>query len=210
MWPFLIILGAGVLGVFLLAGGNAEAASKRHVVGKRGWVEADPRSLASLAGVSDSVYALASMMASEAPSSNPLAQIAVGWAIRNEAERRGESVFRLLTRAGRNDPATREFQPHDSHGFYGPQNVGPRWASTRRPPTADGLARAADVLTGVVDDPTGGATQFDAPKVQDSFVGTVEGYVKSAQQVAEERSRGSDMVTVPGVDGIRFWVRRDA
>jgi hypothetical protein len=208
MWGFLVILGLGIGGAILLSGGDAEAAALRHVVGARGWVEADARSLASIAGTSDSVYALASMMVSEAGAKNEAAQIAVGWAIRNQAEKRGDSVFRLLTRAGRNDPATREFVPHESHGFYGPQNVGPRWASTRKPPTARTLELASKVLTGELDDPTGGAVQFDAPEAQDSLLGKVTGYVKSAATVARERSQGSDMVMIPGVDSIRFWVPR--
>jgi|WetSurMetagenome_2_1015567.scaffolds.fasta_scaffold25843_2 hypothetical protein len=208
MWGFLLILGAAIVGVALLSGGDAEASRVRHVVGKSGWVEAEPRALAGLAGVSDSIYALASLMASEAAGEK--AQIAVGWAIRNEASRRGESVFRLLTRAGRNDPGTRTFIAHESDGFFAPQNVGPRWASTRKPPTEMTLNLAARVLTDAVDDPTGGATQFDAPGAQDSFIGKVEGYIKTAQQIAEERSKGSTMVMIPGVDSIRFWVPKDA
>lgn len=201
----LAILGALFVAGMLLRVTDAEAASGGHVVGSRGFVEADPHGLAQLAGVSDNVYALASAMVSEA-GGKAAAQAAVGWALRNHADERGESIFRVLTRAGRNDRDTRKFEAHEGNGFYGPQNVGPRWASTRKAPTPEALALAADILSGAVSDPTGGATQFDAPSAQDSLLGKVEGYVKDAQQVAEERSKGAVMVMLPGVDGIRFWV----
>ncbi len=211
MAGILLLAGLMLLGAVLLSGGDAKAAAVEHVVGPRGWVEAEPRRLASVAGVSDSVYALASAMVSEA-GANELAQTAVGWALRNHADDRGESVFRVLTRAGRNDPATRQFVAHESNHFFGPQNVGPRWASTRKAPTARALELAGDILTGAIDDPTGGATQFDAPTAQDTLLGKVEGYVKDAAQVAAERSKGATLVMLPGVDSIRFWVpkSRDA
>jgi hypothetical protein len=208
MWGLLVIMGAAVVGAVLLGtGGDAAAAAISHVIGPKGWVEADPRRLASLAGVSDSTYALASAMVSEA-GDEPLAQTAVGWALKNHADDRGESVFRVLTRAGRNDKDTRQFVAHESNGYFGPQNVGPRWATTRKAPTSMALDLASAILSDAVDDPTGGATQFDAPSAQDGFIGKVEGYIKSAQQIAEERSKGSDMVMLPGVPNIRFWVPR--
>jgi hypothetical protein len=208
MVGWLILLGLLVGGAVLLSGGgDAAAAALSHVIGPRGWVEAEPRKLASLAGVSDSTYALASAMVSEA-GEDARAQTAVGWALRNHADERGESVFRVLTRAGRNNKDTRVFEAHDSNGYFGPQNVGPRWASTRKAPTPMALDLASAILTDAVDDPTGGATQFDAPSAQDSLLGTVEGYVKTAQQIAEERSSGKEMVMLPGVPNIRFWVPR--
>lgn len=206
MWMLVPIAGLIFVAVVLLTG-DASAAAVEHVIGSRGFVEADPRKLAGIAGVSDNVYALASAMVSEG-GAGEMAQIAVGWALRNHADERGESVFRVLTRAGRNDAATRQFVAAEGNGHYGPQNAGPRWASTRKAPTARSLELAGDVLTGAIDDPTGGATQFDAPSAQDSLLGKVEGYVKSAQQIAEERSKGATMVMLPGVDGIRFWVPR--
>ena len=195
----LLGLGAAVLSDVAVS----TASGARHVVGSSGWVESDPRSLARSKGVSDNVYALASMLVSEA-GSNPILQTAVGWCARNQSIRRGESVFKLLTRAGRND-ATGAFQPDASNGFYGPQNVGPRYASTRKEPAQEALDLAADILTGAVADPTDGCTKFDAPGAQDTFLGTVAGYVKSAAQVAEERSKGAELVMVPGISSTRFW-----
>jgi len=209
MEALLILVALGVGGVILLArSGSAEAAAQVHVVGSRGWVEAEPSVLAAKAGVSDSVYALASAMVSEAGGSNDVAMTAVGWALRNHAIDRGESILRVLTRAGRNDKSTRTFIPHDSDGYFAPQNVGPRWASTRKPPTARALEIAAQVLANDVDDPTGGATQFDAPKAQEALLGVAAGYTKTADEVAEARRKTSDEVYVPGVSSIRFWVPR--
>jgi len=205
---WLILVGLLVGGAVLLSsGGDAAAAALSHVVGARGWVEAEPRKLASLAGVSDSTYALASAMVSEA-GDDAVAQTAVGWALRNHADERGESVFRVLVRAGRNNKDTRQFEPHESNGYFGPQNVGPRWATTRKAPTLTALELASAILTGSIDDPTGGATQFDAPTAQDGLIGKIEGYVKTAQQIAEERSKGSELVMLPGIPNIRFWVPR--
>lgn len=197
-----------VLGTAVLADVTSPAVSGAgHVLGSGGWVEAEPRALARGKGVSDNTYALASMMVSEAGSNEPL-QLAVGWCARNQAQRRGESVFRLLTRAGRND-ASGSFQPAESNGYYGPQNVGPRYASTRKEPTDGALSLADAILSDSIDDPTGGCTKFDAPSAQDSFLGKVEGYVKSAAEVYEERSKGAEIVMVPGISSTRFWRPKD-
>lgn len=174
-----------------------------HVVGTDGWVLADPRQLAAAAGVSPNVYALASMMTSEA-GDNAVLQAAVGWAAKNKAERVGVSLLRLLTRAGRND-GSGTFVAHESSGFFGPQNVGPRYASTRKAPTKAALAIAEQISNEDITDPTDGCTQFDAPSAQDSFLGRVAGYVKDAAQIAEERSKNAEIVMLPGITSTRFW-----
>lgn len=176
----------------------------KHEVDGTGWVPADPHVLALRAGVSDNVYALASCMQSEG-GGNQLLRIAVGWAARNMANRRGVSVFKLLTRAGKKDKATDAFGAHPSNGFYGPQNVGPRYASTRLAPSSAALEDAAAVLSGEVPDPTNGCTQWDNPGLQDSLVDKLVGYIKTAEDVARDRTKSSDMVMVPGITSTRFW-----
>lgn len=204
----LSMLAAGV--VILLGSASAEAAtSGKHEVTSQGWVTVDPRILSKSAGVSDNTYALASMMQSEAGDSERV-QIATGWCARNRADEKGISVFRLLTRAGSYDKASKQFIPHESDGFYGPQNVGPRYATTRKAPTVPTLERAAAILSGEVDDPTEGCTQFDAPGAQDTLLGKIAGYTKSAAQVAEERAKGSELVMLPGISSTRFWRPKDA
>lgn len=205
----LVILSAVAagLGIFAVVVSRqaAKAEAPKHEVGATGWVEADPRVLALAAGVSDNVYALASMMRSEA-GNNLVLQIACGWVAKNMAARQGVSVFKLLTRAGKNKPGTHTLERHASYGFYGPQNVGPRYASTRLAPTPAAIANAESVLSGEVDDPTEGCTQFDAPKAQDSMLAAgIAGYEKTAVQVQLEREKGAELVMLPGITSTRFW-----
>jgi hypothetical protein len=185
--------------------GGVASAAIAHVIGAKGWVEADPRDLARKAGVSSDVYALASMMVSEAGTSSTALMAAVGWCAVNMADQQNISLLRLLTRAGRND-GEGKFQPHASDGFFGPQNIGPRYAATRKAPTKSALDLADQVISGEIDDLTGGCTRFDAPKVQDALVAAgTKGYEKSAADIAAERSKGAEMVWLPGITSTRFW-----
>lgn len=197
-------LGAVVVGLAIVLDRRTPDDGVKHEVDGTGWVNVDPHVLALKAGVSDNVYALASCMQSEG-GGNRLLRIAVGWAVRNMANRRGVSIFKLLTRAGKKDKVTDTFGLHPSNGFYGPQNVGPRYASTRMKPSDEALADAADIAAGNIDDPTGGCTQWDNPGLQDSLLNKVAGYSKSAEDVARERTKSSDMVMVPGISSTRFW-----
>jgi hypothetical protein len=203
-----LIFGAAaavVIGAALVLNQSSGDDSMNHKVGDLGWVSADPHALAAAAGVSDNVYALASMMQSEGGGNSAL-RIATGWCARNKAERAGISVFRLLTRAGKNDKTSGSFVAHPSSGMYGPQNVGPRYASTRSPGSSAALEEAAGILAGTIDDPTDGCTQFDAPKVQDSLLGKlVSGYNATAEDVARDRTKSSDLVMLPGISSTRFW-----
>lgn len=195
---------AVVIGAALVLNQSSGDDSMNHKVGDLGWVSADPHALASAAGVSDNVYALASCMQSEGGNDSHL-RIAVGWCARNQADRVGTSLFRLLTRAGKKDKTSGDFVGHPSSGMYGPQNVGPRYASTRYPGSAAALEEAAGILAGAIDDPTDGCTQFDAPSVQDSLLGKLAGYNSSAEDVARARTKSSDLVMLPGISSTRFW-----
>ena len=168
-----------------------------------GVVQSDPWAIAQSHGVSLDVEALARLAVSEAGSGEK-AQIAVMWATRNMAAKRGESVNALLLR-GR----TKSGVASSSNGKFGAQNTG-KYASTRLPSTAASRTRAARVMAGAVPDPTGGATQYDAPKAQNALAAEgVAGYSQTADQVAASRSKTSVAVIVPGVTGIRFWVPKD-
>lgn len=165
-----------------------------------GVVHADPGAIASAHGVSLDVEALARMAVSEA-GGKETAQIAVAWAARNQAKRRGESVSALLLR-GR----TKSGQPSSSDGKFGAQNTG-KYASTRIPATAQSRKVATGVMAGTIKDPTGGATQWDAPSAQNALVAAgAAGYSQDADQVAASRSQTSTLVMVSGVSNIRFWV----
>jgi hypothetical protein len=182
--------------VYIFWSSNAEVTDVRHVLNSQGFVDADPDALARAAGVSLNVYALASMMASEAGGENVITQIAVAHTAVNHARDRGESVSKLLLRMGQNTVKgdSSSFVAGPGHHHFG--KALHRYATTARPPNAQQLADAAEVLSGTVDDPTGGATKFDTP---DSSLEDVE-------QVASNRqAAGLEMVTVDGVDAFRFW-----
>jgi len=152
----------------------------------------NPEALAAEAGVPLEQYALARVIASEAGGQSRLAQLAVGWAVVNEANRRPTSVARLLL---------------GSATSFGKQGSGGRgYASTARAPVRSQITLAGQILAGSVGDPTGGATNFDSPREQDREFGL--GLVRrTAQQVAEDRyAQGFELVTIAGLtDDFRFW-----
>lgn len=156
---------------------------------------ADPRELASQAGAGIDVYALARLGASEAGSEAE--KVAVMWATVNQARARKVTISQLLTRASKGGP---------SDGFFARQNVGGRFGSTARSPSAKDLEIARKVHAQLIPDPTGGARQWDSPKAQDALLAKgTPGYTKTAADVAAERSKTNDLVMVPGVPNTRFW-----
>ena len=162
-----------------------------------GAVPGKPVDLAAAAAVSLDVYALGRAIASEASILAEVAKVAVAWACRNEAARRGVSVGKLLTCA---------------EDIFAVQSYGRgRYASTAQPPTVADLELARRVTLGVVADPTGGATRWDSPRAQRALLArSAAGYSKTPEQVAASReAEGFELVTLPGVDAekIRFWRR---
>lgn len=161
-----------------------------------GIVPGNPATLASAAGGSLVSYSLARLMASEAGGQPEAVKVAVAWAAKNEAARRGITVADLLLGAEKK---------------YARQTVKGRYASTGQPPTAADVTLANRVAAGLVPDPTGGATNWDSPRVQDRLLASgTRGYRKtSAEVAAARRAEGFTLVTLPGVDPtvIRFWRR---
>jgi hypothetical protein len=217
MNPLVII---GILGALALVGGVVVSSSSvdtskftkpsGHKVGAVGWVETDPRELADSAGAPLDTYALASMIRSEAGGST-VTQLACGWTAKNKAEARGISIFELLIIAGRNEPGTNRLNRHPSYGFFASQNVGPRYAATDEAPTVDDLKLAQQIIDEEIPDPTGGCTQFDAPKAQRKLLAAATpGYEKTPEELAEERSKNATLVKVPGVTSTRFWRPKNA
>jgi hypothetical protein len=193
MWA----LGIGAILLAVLAGGAAVATSMDEKVDSRGVCPTEPFRIAQAHGVSLDVEALARMMMSEAGTSK--SRRAVGWAARNYARRKGESISTILLR-GRLKNGT----PSSSEGKFGAQNTG-KYVSTRTPSTTDSRKDAAAILAGSLPDPTDGSTQWDAPAAQDALVGKVTGYTKTSAEVAAERSKTSVLVMADGVSNIRFW-----
>ena len=193
-WAIIGVAAAGVLGLALWlrrkAGGSVTGGDDR--VDGGGVVPGDPEKLARAAGLTLEEYALARLMESE-ESSEP-ARIAVGWATRNAAQRQGVSIPSLLLRGNLS-----------SKGRFGRQDTG-KWASTSKPPTAGTMLLARKVLAKEMPDPTGGATQWDAPRAQATLNKRDPKKYKAPEQIAEIRqAAGSEMVWVKGVTATRFW-----
>jgi hypothetical protein len=168
-----------------------------------GETPADPEALALGAGVELQRYALARAVQSENGSGPRIVLEAVAWAIVNQARATGHTVAQLVTRAGRKVSGV--WTPHPTgNGRFGRQAQG-RYCATSQDPEARALEVADDVLSGVVDDPTGGARQFDSP----AAFGVQEGTTAAgADETAARRiAAGNVEVLLPGVpeSTIRFW-----
>jgi hypothetical protein len=191
---------AGVLGLSLLSR-YLGPETRPHSLNDQKFVDARPSGLAAAAGASLDVYALASAMRSE--ESRRAGQVAIGWALRNYCRRRKCSVSDQLLKSvlrGKRQP---------SHGHFGSNEAPGKWASTARPPTEATLILAREILSECprVPDPTGGATHWDSPGLQDKkHAENPTTYTKDSRQVAADRvAAGGVEVRVPGVAGTRFW-----
>ena len=172
-----------------------------------GQTPADPSALAAGQGKDANVYALARALHSEQASGPRIAREGIAWAIVNEARHVGRSVLGLVTRAGRApklaDGSRGPWAPHPTgNGFFGRQNQG-RYCATSRDADAEAYEIAAGVLAGEIDDPTGGARQFDDV----SAFGVQEGTTAAgADKVAADRiAAGNELVQLPGAPDLRFW-----
>lgn len=158
-------------------------------------VPLQPDALAAGAGMDVDAYSLARCITAEEGTGYAGARLGVGFAIRNQARHSGHSITKLVTRAVKTTAAD---------GFYGKQAQG-RYCASSHPPDADAISVALQVLSGDVDDPTGGARQFDSP----AAFGVQEGTDASdADAVAAKRiAAGNVLVTLPGVpeSHLRFW-----
>ena len=189
---------AAVLGLSLLAR-RLGPETRPHALNGRKFVDARPSGLARAAGADLDTYALASCMESEEPTR--AGKVAVGWAVLNYCRRHRCSPSRLLLRSslrGRRQP---------SDGHFASQEAPGKWASTARPPTAATLMLAAQLRAGELPDPTGGATSWDAPALQDELHARDPlTYPKDSRQVAADRvAAGGRAVRVPGASSTRFW-----
>lgn len=141
----------------------------------------------------DDLEALSRMITSENGADKRIVRIAVAWAAKNEAARRGISVAQLVMPTG--VPGD---QGSPGHGY----------ASTARAASAEDEGIAYDVLSGKEADPTGGAIQFDAPRTQRVLHNRNPSKYKTPEEVAANRIReGKELVTIPGIDPdyMRWW-----
>lgn len=193
-WPHVLgVLAAG--GLLSWAALRAPVGGAAAKAGPDGRVPGKPSDLAASAGAGLDIYALGRVIASEASILVEAAKVAVAWAVKNEAARRGVSISKLLL---------------GSEDVFATQSYGRgRYASTAQPPSVDDLETARRVWLGTVADPTGGATKWDSPRAQRALLArNADGYSKTPEQVAAAReAEGFELVVLAGVDAekIRFW-----
>lgn len=130
-----------------LVGPDAETTT----AGDYTYVDASPHTLAAAASVSQDVYTVARMVASEEGRGSSAEKLALAEAARNKAAQRGVSVTSLLTSSTHGAPFS---------GRYGEQAAG-RWASTSKRPNASHIAAAQAALVEGTDIASGAVDFFD-------------------------------------------------
>jgi len=163
-----------------------------------GVVPCDPHQLAAQAGVDDETYALARGISSEEGSSSATTKAVVAWAIKNEAARRGSSIFALVTHAKLSAHSGRYGTQRNIEEGTAGYNGSDRYISTAQDPYTGDIEIASGVLAGTIPDVTEGANQFDRPSGE-----------KDPDAVAAKRvAGGSELVDDLDdlVDGdLRLW-----
>jgi hypothetical protein len=193
----------GVLVVALLVGGQTviDPDDKTPAVFGReapdgGFLAIAPSELANAAGVAVDVYTGARIIRSEAGSAHENERAAVLWVALNQCARWG---------VGLTDGACRGSK---GGGYYGAQNAGGRWISTRLAPTADDLQLADSIVNaGFPPDRTDGATKFMHVATQTALHRRDPDRYKAPEVViADWRADGYEPREVPPVSPQRFLV----
>jgi len=163
------------------------------------YIATEPSALASAAGLDLELYSLARLVASEEGHAEPVYQLAVAEAVRNEAAKRGTSITAMLTYHTQGKPRA---------GHYGRQ-VG-RLAATTLDPTAQNVAAARAALSGT--NMVLGAHRFFAPRVHDA--GTQAGKkIRSFESVLADwtkKDRLQWIGQIPGIDPYKLALLKKA
>jgi hypothetical protein len=207
--PALALLGVGVL---LLAshqdvvtdvlgalgvGGRGARVGRATTANALGVIPDDPQALADSAGLDLPTYALARLIASEEGNSPVAEKVAVGWAAWNA---HGAKLADVLT-SGKGD-ADEHFKAQGYSYTTGPTSTGraAAYASTAQDPHEDDVRIATGIIAGTIADPTGGATNFFRPGLQDEEFAQGKVTRDGAAVIAEWTAGGLSPVTVPGID----------
>jgi len=179
----------------------------------------DPETIAAQMGATLDEAALARNIASEQGGASIAAQALVAHATKNEAARRGVSIFALLTDCVAKYSSDGDgWEGHNTvphSGRFGTQanlevyvttsdgrRVHPsdRYATTSQDAYEGHLAVARGVLSGAIPDLTGGATQYD----------NTGGLADPAALAARREAAGNERVDLSGLDlgDLEFW-RKD-
>lgn len=168
--------------------------SKRAVSNGYSVIADDPKSLAEAAGVDLDTYALARTISSEARPNSPAEMLAIGEAIRNQADDNGTGIYDLVTHHRKRA---------DVSGRFGEQHG--RYASTQNDPTARSLEVAKIVMQRTTD-LAQGATHWIDPKVQDSGKQGSRTIVPTAEIVKRREKAGLMPIQIEGVDPGRLMM----
>lgn len=182
-WIALSVAGLGLGGIVLFAVTRM----------KSGKTPAAPGAPPAPTSTPDEIEALARAIQSEAGGSSRLIQTAVGFAVLNESIRRSDTIWHLV----RGDS--------DS---WGSQHERGGYVASSKAPTATTRELARQILAGDIADPTGGATQFDVPKLSRSLHEKNPDKFPSPEEVARRRrANGSTLALLPGVpeETFRMW-----
>jgi hypothetical protein len=207
VWPVLALAAvtlaifAGHAGVLTEAlatlGGRGQRVGDATTPNGLGIVDEDPERLAASAGLDVDTYALARLISSEEGNSSPLEKLAVGWAAWNA---HGPDIAAALT-AGKGD-ADEHFkeQGYSYTSAPGKTSKAAAYASTARDPHEDDVKLAQGIVAGTLPDPTGGATNFFRPGLEDKLFAAGKVSRDGAAVIADWTSGGLAPVDVPGID----------
>lgn len=199
-WTIVGITSASALGLSLLLN-RFSVETRLHVLNDRKFVDANPEGLARAAGVPLDVYALASAMQSE--EGTKIGHIAIGCAIRNFCRRHKVPIAHQLLRAIKHGKTCA------SHGHFGSQEAKGKWAATSKPPTAETLILASQILAlpSPIEDPTRGAIRWYSPEAQNrGHKRDPSTYSLDAKQLKTKLiSQGGTPIMVDGVPNTLFW-----
>jgi hypothetical protein len=160
-----------------------------------GWIVEDPRSLAINAGYDIETYSLARAVASESGDEPYKVKRAIAFAVKNEASRRGVTVFAVTTTTKQRGPSYRYGRQY--HKLSGDS----RYVSTAQDPSREDLEIASKTLSEPgFRDPIMGSSRFFEPGLQDrKFAAGAPGYRKdSAMLLASWASEGWEATTTIG------------
>lgn len=180
--------GAGIVALVREPGGDDADAPDG------GFLAVEPQRLADNARQPLDRYTLGRIVRSEADShSSEAERIAIAWVAVNQARVFGQDVTAAATRGSK------------GRGYYGAQNAGGRWISTRFAPGTADFALARSVLAKEVRDPTGGATKFIHVATEDALHAREPAKYKTAQEVLNGwLASGYVLRAIPGVSPSRF------
>jgi hypothetical protein len=171
-----------------------------------GVVDMDPNVAAKQAGVNLDTICLAAMLSSEHGNDPQEYKEQIAFAAINEARARGVSVSKLLLTAKNARHAGKFGAQADIES--GPPFASDRYASTKIAPHEDDMAIASLALSGLINDYTEGARQFDSPKAQDALYASGKYSLNADGLAAKRMGEGKREVNPEGINPriLRFWV----